>query len=427
MAEPEVRPLPPEEAIRYWGARMPVLPEEFAAMTREERVTAFTVAGFEDLASLDVIHKMIGRALENGTSYQTFQAEAARMMEEGWRVWHVETVFRNAIQGAYAAGRWRQIQEVKESRPYLMYDAVNDSRTRPTHKAMDGKVYPADHPFWNSWYPPNGHRCRCGVITVSAREARAQGLTIEETDPTGTELSVPDPVTGKTSRVPMRPDPGWDHNQAETAWKPDTSRVRADLRQAYLERLAAKACDPETGFADEEAPACPILKKRLRQEDLDALEAVVRAERVKAAKSWEAWAEDAVKGGQAKGEVYPVGNLPARVLDKLPQQPRLALVMMDDQALLHMLRESKAARGVAATLDEIKDFPSRLKAKDTRWFRDKQDGDLLMAWVRDGDAMVKVVIRLDWKQKGTDWVANRVVSAGIVQERNLNPGLYEEL
>ena len=30
------------------------------------------------------------------------------------------------------------------------------------HRALDGKCFPVDHPFWHTWFPPNGHRCRCG-------------------------------------------------------------------------------------------------------------------------------------------------------------------------------------------------------------------------------------------------------------------------
>ena len=42
-----------------------------------------------------------------------------------------------------------------------MYDAVNDSRTRPQHLEWDGLVLPVDHPFWKTHAPPNGWGCRC--------------------------------------------------------------------------------------------------------------------------------------------------------------------------------------------------------------------------------------------------------------------------
>ena len=36
-----------------------------------------------------------------------------------------------------------------------MYDAVNDSRTRPQHLEWDGLVLPVDHPFWQTHGSPN--------------------------------------------------------------------------------------------------------------------------------------------------------------------------------------------------------------------------------------------------------------------------------
>lgn len=57
---------------------------------------------------------------------------------------------------------------VKELRPYWQYDAVNDSKTRPSHLAMDGRVFMADDPIWDTWFPPNGFKCRCTVKTLSS-------------------------------------------------------------------------------------------------------------------------------------------------------------------------------------------------------------------------------------------------------------------
>lgn len=58
-----------------------------------------------------------------------------------------------------------------------MYDAINDSRTRPNHAAMDGHIAHANDPIWKKWYTPAGHNCRCTVISLSEEEARARGYT----------------------------------------------------------------------------------------------------------------------------------------------------------------------------------------------------------------------------------------------------------
>ena len=58
-----------------------------------------------------------------------------------------------------------------------------DKRVRPSHAMLHGKVYPADHDFWASNYPPNGFRCRCCVRSLSARQVEKQGLTVEKAMP----------------------------------------------------------------------------------------------------------------------------------------------------------------------------------------------------------------------------------------------------
>jgi uncharacterized protein with gpF-like domain len=54
----------------------------------------------------------------------------------------------------------------------MVDDVIVDSRTRPGHLAMDGVIRPVRDPLWKRWTPPCGHRCRCTLRQVSAREAQ---------------------------------------------------------------------------------------------------------------------------------------------------------------------------------------------------------------------------------------------------------------
>jgi hypothetical protein len=96
-------------------------------------------------------------------------------------------------------------------RPYWRYVAVKDSRTRPTHSALNGKVFPHDHGFWDSWYPPNGFMCRCTVQTLSKRQVDAKDIQVESRVPRLVEPI--DPVSGnRLPARPLAPDPGWAGN-----------------------------------------------------------------------------------------------------------------------------------------------------------------------------------------------------------------------
>ena len=68
----------------------------------------------------------------------------------------LKTIFRTNLRVSAAAARWERIQARKDRFPYLMYDAVRDSRTRPQHLEWDGPILPVDHSFWQTHDPPNG-------------------------------------------------------------------------------------------------------------------------------------------------------------------------------------------------------------------------------------------------------------------------------
>jgi SPP1 gp7 family putative phage head morphogenesis protein len=129
----------------------------------------------------------------------------------------VDNIFRTNVQTAYNVGRYKQMQSVAKARPFWQYSAVNDSRTRPTHRALHGRVYRHDSPFWDTFYPPNGFRCRCKVKTLSERQVRERGLTVHEGNGLG-ELIEPVGPNGPMPARPLMPDRGFEGNPGKEAW-----------------------------------------------------------------------------------------------------------------------------------------------------------------------------------------------------------------
>ena len=215
-----LEPLPFEEAIEYFADLLAVDPSEYAAMTKAARAKAFTVS---QVAGMDVvmdIHKAVEKAIAEGETLAMFKGRIADIMEargwEGLTPWHLDTIFRNNIQTAYSVGRYKQMMEQTDRFPYWEYDAVNDSRTRPSHASLDGKIFAANHPFWDTWYPPNGHNCRCGVNPVHKYVVEEEDLKIETEDP-----------------IDIAPDPGFDHNPAKEPWEPDLKKYPPEMRKQF--------------------------------------------------------------------------------------------------------------------------------------------------------------------------------------------------
>ena len=170
----------PDAAIEFWKQRAKLTDEEAKALGEEAKYRAFYVTGLAQHDLVQMVSDGIEEALKNGETLNDFKKRIlGAIQSQGWHGSRVENIFRTNVQTAYAAGRYTKMQAVKKIRPYWQYIAIMDSRVRPSHAVMNGKVYPADHAFWNSNYPPNGFRCRCGVRSLSARQVKDMGLKVE--------------------------------------------------------------------------------------------------------------------------------------------------------------------------------------------------------------------------------------------------------
>ncbi len=212
LPEPEIiaQGVSPDAAMEFWRQRAKLTDAEAKALGEGAKQRAFYVTGLARRDLVRLVSDGIQAALENGETLAAFKERiVAAIQAQGWHDYRVETIFRTNLQTAYAVGRYKKMQAVKKSRPYWQYLAIMDRRVRPGHAILHLLVYPADHEFWASHYPPNGFRCRCGVRTLSERQVERQGLTVQRdmpgpgvwTDPkTGMEYFVHFPGADKGFR-----------------------------------------------------------------------------------------------------------------------------------------------------------------------------------------------------------------------------------
>jgi len=167
------------EALQYAHSKKVVLPDEFYSMDLKTRQMATTVSFLSSLEQVESVIKSLNKTLATGGTFNDFQklvAESEIILPKHY----LDNVFRTNIQSAYGHGRWQQQQRNKDKRQYLMYSAINDSRLRPAHLALNRIVLPIDHPFWLTHYPPLGFRCRCTVIALTEKQALKYGITPDD-------------------------------------------------------------------------------------------------------------------------------------------------------------------------------------------------------------------------------------------------------
>ncbi|NNH86241.1 phage minor head protein [Acinetobacter terrae] len=167
------------EALEFARGKKIVLPDEFYSMDLKTRQMATTVSFLSSLEQIETVIKAVNKSIADGGTFKDFQ----KLIEESEIVLpkhYLDNVFRTNIQNAYGHGRWQQQQRNKAKRPYLMYSAINDSRVRPAHLALNRIVLPIDDPFWLTHYPPTGFRCRCSCIALTEKEALKYGITPDD-------------------------------------------------------------------------------------------------------------------------------------------------------------------------------------------------------------------------------------------------------
>ena len=238
--------LSPAIAIKYFKSKNNKLSWDWYELWQSAHRKSFTVAKAMREDILNDIRTVLDKALEEGKTFQEFQKELKpTLQKKGWwgevvivdsqgntekvqlgSMYRLKTIYSVNMQTAYQTGRYKTQIENTDNRPYWQYVAVLDQRTRAEHAQLHDLVFPHDDPFWSSFYPPNGWRCRCRVRALSPRNVKKRNLYVESSFG---RLSQEDrlvskksgqyqPVTVYTDPLTVKqiaPDVGWSYNPAK--------------------------------------------------------------------------------------------------------------------------------------------------------------------------------------------------------------------
>lgn len=209
----------PADIVAFFKAKGHAFSWDWRDVWQEEHARAFTVAKAARKDILDVLRKGVDQAVASGWSAQRFERELTPVLQKlGWwgrqtvinpagveeivqlgSPWRLNTIYRTNTSVSFGRGRYALMKANAINRPYWMYDAVNDSVTRDSHRALDNHVYRHDDPIWDRIYPPCGFNCRCVIRALTADQVKARGLEVRNNP------QLPDNF----------PDAGWDFNPAQ--------------------------------------------------------------------------------------------------------------------------------------------------------------------------------------------------------------------
>lgn len=218
-----------EDAVRFFKGKIPITKAQFEQLRQDYKNLAFTVSGYSDISVINQFYNEVLKAIETGSTLEAFKVGINNFLLDkgytGLSNHQADNIYRTNIQTASNAGHYKKMNDpgVKALRPYWQYVAVDDNCTRDTHRAMNGLVFSADDPIWDTWYPPNGYRCRCTVRSLSKRQVEAKGLEVSEGD------------------LSIVPDKGFNINPAKQQFQPDISGYPESLQRAYKQKYQNKS------------------------------------------------------------------------------------------------------------------------------------------------------------------------------------------
>jgi SPP1 gp7 family putative phage head morphogenesis protein len=292
--------LPPKEAVRYLEAKNVVVTQGWRTLRDEQHARAATVANVSKADVVSDIYAELGRTLRSGGTFEQWKDNVIpRLQAKGW--WkpdgpqpalakagyvdqatgeirkaltpsRLKTIFATNMQSAYMAGRYRQMMSMASEAPYWQYVAILDSRTRPAHRAMNGKIFKYDDPAWGAVFPPNGYRCRCRVRNFTQSEVTQRGMTVDSSAGKLSRVEVPQ-ADGSTMTVTrysdkslpsghFQPDAGFDHASGARFPRLDKNRVVDSITPAApkVQGLVVKEAVGQTTWKDLNLPDLRSIK-----------------------------------------------------------------------------------------------------------------------------------------------------------------------
>lgn len=231
MADVAYGSLPFAEQIAFFRRKLNLETNAWTDIWQAAHDHAFVVAGANRADLVADFRAAIDKAIANGATLQDFRRDFDTIVaKHGWsynggRNWRSRVIYETNLRTSYAAGRYAQLQAAKRRMPYWQYvhsDAV--SHPRPLHLSWNGLILPADDPWWQTHFCPNGWGCQCTIHALSARDLarlRPNGQPDDApNDGTETVTVGQRGPTPRTVETPVGVDPGFGYTPGASTTTP---------------------------------------------------------------------------------------------------------------------------------------------------------------------------------------------------------------
>ncbi|MGA0569638.1 phage minor head protein [Variovorax sp. VNK109] len=413
MAEVQLKPLPPAEAIAYFRQKGYRVGFDYRDVWQQEHQAAFTVAKAMQVDLLAEIRAGLDAALADGTTFETFQqALRPRLVARGW--WgrqemvdpddgekklvqlgsprRLQVIYDTNLATAYSEGQWERVQRNKQIFPFLEYVKSAAEHPRTEHLAYAGLVLPADDPWWQTHMPIKDYGCKCSVIQHTRRMLDREGLTVG-TPPPDVMRTVVNKRTGEEMQVPAGVNPAFHYPPGGRA----ASLGKTMMQKAELlnSQLAARALTPGT------TRWLPL----------------VQAEFSQYVGRYEAGERKQLGSRRVVGVLSPAV---LQSLDAMGRKPESAGISVQLAALSKLIGRARTAERQARNPNAaaVAALPTMLAQAESVWWDEADSGALVFLVNSPNDArLLKIAVRTDFQDRSVK--TNAVRSMMYVDRKRL--------
>lgn len=126
--------------------------------------STYRFSGFKTYHEMNEVSHLLQDEAGNIRPFNDFMRDV-RGIDKQYNENYLKSEYLLVSQSAAMAAKWEEI-EADGDRYDLQYRTAGDENVRAEHAALDGVTLPSSDPFWESYYPPNGYRCRCTAVQV---------------------------------------------------------------------------------------------------------------------------------------------------------------------------------------------------------------------------------------------------------------------
>lgn len=419
----------PEAAIQYLESKGYKIGWDWHETLDAAHARAFTVAKVARIDVLQDIHQGLVKALKEGKTFEQFAKDITpTLQKKGWwgkqivvdaagnaqvvqlgNLRRLRTIYDTNISSAYMAAKeqyYLSNPALQISHPYVKYIAILDGRTRPTHRAMSGRIFRYDDAIWQTCKPKNGWGCRCNWTWVSAYEVEKDNLIVDSSKDkliTKTEQI----STNRLTNAPILADRTGinvlDANGKQVFFAPDAgfNAAPAEYLAPVLRKVEAMEAPLATRFYDDmKNTLLPEMQKQFDervmalQKELDAIKLLPPTAKAPPI--------------MVTGERYLAGVLDSDVLVKIAnkskldpvlwQPPKTAALIATDNDMLHWIRDNKVASGQVLPVSWLGNLPKAL-ANPTAIYLDTEDPAIIYLYDMGNGNAARVVISMGYEGK----------------------------